>query len=133
MIVAGDAVLAILIILSVVVGGAIVVGKQRFEAVGRLSEDKVVNIPRGLGIRDIAELLMREGVIDQPWTFIGGVIVMKARDELKFGEYQFPKLASLRDVIGTIIEGKVVQHPHYTAGGADLGADRRSGCWKTTF
>lgn len=110
LIVAGNAVFTILIILSVVVGGAIVVGKQRFEAVGPLSEDKVVNIPRGLGIRDIAELLMREGVIDQPWTFIGGVIVMKARDELKFGEYQFPKQASLRDVIGTIIEGKVVQH-----------------------
>jgi UPF0755 protein len=35
---------------------------------------------------------------------------MKARDELKFGEYQFQKQASLRDVIATIIDGKVVQH-----------------------
>ncbi len=42
--------------------------------------------------------------------FVGGVIVLKARDELKFGEYQFAKHASLRDVVDTIIEGKVVQH-----------------------
>src|SRR6201999_1994655 len=30
--------------------------------------------------------------------------------ELKPGEYEFRKNASLRDVIGTIVEGKVVQH-----------------------
>ena len=36
---------------------------------------------------------------------------MKTRgDDLKFGEYQFAKGASLRDVVETIIEGKVVQH-----------------------
>jgi UPF0755 protein len=34
----------------------------------------------------------------------------KTHDELKFGEYQFPRAASLHDVINTIIEGKVVQH-----------------------
>lgn len=110
LVVAGNAVFTILIILSVVIGGAVVVGKQRFEAIGPLPEDRIVNIPRGLGIRDIADLLVREGVIDQPWTFIGGVIVLKARDELKYGEYQFAKQATLRDVIGTIIDGKVVQH-----------------------
>ncbi len=76
----------------------------------RSPQDKVVNIPRGLGIRDIADLLVREGVIDQPWVFIGGVLVLKARDELKYGEYQFTKHASLADVVDTIIEGKVVQH-----------------------
>ena len=99
---------------------------------GPLAEDKIVNIPRGLGIRDIADLLVREGVIDQPWIFIGGVVVLKARDDLKFGEYQFAKQASLRDVIDTIIEGKVVQHQITDPGGADLRADRRSGCWRTT-
>ena len=49
-------------------------------------------------------------MIDQPWVFIGGVLVLKARGDLKYGEYQFAKHASLRDVVDTIIEGKVVQH-----------------------
>jgi UPF0755 protein len=110
LVVAGNAVFTILIVLAVVIGGGLLLGKQRFEAHGPLTEDKIVNIPRGLGIRDIADLLVKEGVIDQPWTFIGGVIVLKAREDLKYGEYQFAKQASLHEVIGTIIDGKVVQH-----------------------
>ncbi|MCQ3941873.1 MAG: endolytic transglycosylase MltG, partial [Alphaproteobacteria bacterium] len=70
----------------------------------------IVNIPRG-GVRDIAELLAREGVISEPWVFIGGALALKARGEdLKFGEYQFASRSSMRDVAETIIEGKVVQH-----------------------
>jgi UPF0755 protein len=38
------------------------------------------------------------------------VVVLKARDSLKFGEYKFPKQASLNEVVTTIIEGNVVQH-----------------------
>jgi UPF0755 protein len=106
----GNAVFTVLVLISVVVGGALFLGKQRFEAPGPLAEDKVVNIPRGLGVKDIAEILQREGAIDQPWVFMGGVIVLKARGELKFGEYQFTKHASLSDVVDTIIENKVVQH-----------------------
>jgi UPF0755 protein len=60
---------------------------------------------------DIADVLQREGVIDNNrWAFIGAVLALKARSEMKPGEYAFQKKASLRDVIGTIVEGKVVQH-----------------------
>ena len=58
-VVAGNAIFTILIVISVAVGGALFVGKQRFEAPGPLDEDKVVNIPRGAGIRDIADILQR--------------------------------------------------------------------------
>ncbi len=52
-----------------------------------------------------------EGVIDNNrWAFIGSVFALKARSELKPGEYAFQKNASLRDVIGIMVEGKVVQH-----------------------
>ena len=109
-VVVGNAIFTLLVVVSIAVGAALYIGKQRFEAPGPLAEDKVVNIPRGLGIRDIADLLQREGVIDQPYVFMGGVIVLKARGELKYGEYQFSKNASLADVVDTIIESKVVQH-----------------------
>ena len=109
-IVVGNAIFTVLIVISIAVGAALFFGKQRFDAAGPLSEDKVVNVPRGLGIRDIADVLQREGVIDQPYIFMGGVIALKARGELKYGEYQFSKHASIADVVDTIIEGKVVQH-----------------------
>ena len=109
-IVIGNAIFTILVVIAIAVGAVLFIGKQRFEAAGPLSEDKVVNIPRGLGIRDISDLLQREGVIDQPYVFMGAVIVLKARGELKYGEYQFTKQSSVADVVDTIVEGKVVQH-----------------------
>lgn len=110
LVIAGNAVITIIIVAAVVLGTIVVVGKQRFEAAGPLQQEKVVNIPRGLGIRDIADLLQREGVIDKPWVFIGSVLALKAREDLKYGEYLFTKQASLRDVVDTLVEGKVVQH-----------------------
>jgi UPF0755 protein len=108
-IIAGNALLTLVFLVTVVGGITFVLGKQRFELPGPLAEDKVVNVPRG-GIRDTADLLMREGVIDQPTLFIAGALLLKAQNELKYGEYRFTRNASLRDVVDTIIEGKVVQH-----------------------
>ncbi len=110
LVIVGNAIFTLLVVASVAVGAALYLGKQRFEAPGPLPEDKMVNIPRGLGIRDIATLLQHEGVIDQPYVFIGGVLVLKARGGLKSGEYKFTEHASLADVVDTIVENKVVQH-----------------------
>src|SRR3954447_16797901 len=110
-VVIGNAIITILIILMIGAGGAYYYGRQMLETPGPLKEDKVVNIPARAGKRDIADALLREGVINvNPWAFIGGVFALKASTELKPGEYEFRKNASLRDVIGTIVEGKVVQH-----------------------
>ena len=117
LVIVGNAIFTLLVIVAVTVGGGLYFGKQRFETPGPLAADKVVNIPRGYGIKDIADLLVREGVVDQPYVFMGGVIVLKARGELKSGEYQFTKHASLADVVDTIIENKVVQHSMTVAEG----------------
>jgi UPF0755 protein len=117
LVIAGNAVFTLLVLIAVLVGGALMLGKQRFEQPGPLQADKVVNIPRGLGTRDIADLLVREGVINQPWVFVGSVVALRARDGLKYGEYQFQKKASIRDVVDTILEGKVVQHTFTVAEG----------------
>ncbi|HYA06248.1 MAG TPA: endolytic transglycosylase MltG [Xanthobacteraceae bacterium] len=110
LVVIGNAIISIFVLLAVVAGVALFIGKERFEQPGPLPQDRVVNIPRGSGVRDIADVLTRDGVIDQPWIFIGGVLVLKAREGLKAGEYQFKAHSSLRDVVATIVEGKVVAH-----------------------
>jgi UPF0755 protein len=111
LVILGNAVFTILILILVVGGGAVMIGKSRLEAPGPLPEDKIVNIPPRSGIVDIADLLTREGVIDvHRFLFIGGVFALKARSDLKAGEYLFPKHASVKDVVETIVEGKVVQH-----------------------
>jgi peptidoglycan lytic transglycosylase G len=110
LVVIGNAVISVFVLAALAAGIALFFGKQRFEAPGPLAADRVVNIPRGSGMRDIADTLSREGVIDQPWLFIGGVLVLKAREDLKAGEYEFKAHSSMRDVVATIVEGKVVAH-----------------------
>jgi len=107
---AGKVLFTLVLLLALAGGVAFVVGKQQFEMAGPLAQEKIVVIPRSSGVRDIADLLEREGVIDQSWLFIGGVIVLKAREDLKFGEYQFAPRVSLREVVDIIVQGKVVQH-----------------------
>ncbi|MGL6060815.1 MAG: endolytic transglycosylase MltG [Bradyrhizobium sp.] len=110
-VVVGNAIFTLLILLMIGAGTAYYYGRQVLESPGPLKEDKVVNIPARAGKRDISDVLQREGVTNvNPWIFIGSVYALKASSDLKPGEYLFQKHASLRDVIGTIVEGKVVQH-----------------------
>ena len=111
LVIIGNAIFTIVLLLALAIGTAAFWGKKQFEKPGPLPADKVVNIPRGYGVKDIADLLVREGVIDQPYVFVAGALVLKAQmGDLKAGEYQFARQATLHDVVETMVEGKVVQH-----------------------
>jgi UPF0755 protein len=111
LVIIGNAVFTLLLLGLIIGGGVAVVGKGRFEAPGPLREDKVVVVPPRSGLMDIADLLKREGVIEEHWLiFIGGVFALNARSDLKAGEYVFAKHASVREVVETIVQGRVVQH-----------------------
>jgi UPF0755 protein len=110
-VIVGNAIITVILIAMIGAGGVYVYGKKMLESPGPLAEDKIVNIPARSKTREIAETLQREKVIDiNPWVFMGAAFALKASSELKPGEYSFQKNASLRDVIGIIVEGKVVQH-----------------------
>jgi UPF0755 protein len=110
LVIAGNAMMTLFLILAFAAGYVLYVGKQRFEAPGPLAQDRIVNIPRGSGLRDISDVLNRNGVIDQPWVFVAGVLLLKAHEGLKAGEYQFKAHASLSDVVTMMSEGKVLVH-----------------------
>jgi UPF0755 protein len=112
LVIAGNAIFTIILLVAIAAGVALSVGKRRFEEPGPLAAEKIINIPRGYGVRDIGELLQREGVLEQQWVFIGTAALLKLRgdQELKFGEYRFAKNVSIREVLDTLTEGKVVQH-----------------------
>jgi UPF0755 protein len=109
-VVAGSAIFTLLLVVLLAGIFGLAIGKQRIEEAGPLNDDRVVNIARGLGVREIADLLERQGVIRDSWTFLAAVMVKGARDDMKAGEYQFPRQASVERVIQTIAEGKVIQH-----------------------
>ena len=128
LVIVGNAIFTLLILL--VIGGG-VGGRVRqacaSRRLGRLQADKVVNIPPRAGLVEIADILQREGVMDEHrLVFVGGVFALKARSELKSGEYLFPKRASVRDVVETHGRRQGRAAPHHGSRGSDLRADRRA-------
>lgn len=89
--------------------GLVVLERQAAEP-GPLPEDKVVLVPRNTGTSEIATLLKREGVIDQPFLFEFYALLNRQRGQLKAGEFQFKAHASVGDAIDTLVEGKAILH-----------------------
>jgi UPF0755 protein len=87
--------------------------KVKFDKPGPLATSTVVVIPRGEGVSAIAERLQRDGVIADRRLFMTSIIYfkyLKGQGTLKAGEYEFPKQATMRQVLDTIVEGKSIEH-----------------------
>ncbi|WP_245545167.1 endolytic transglycosylase MltG [Parvibaculum lavamentivorans] len=85
-------------------------GKYRFEAHGPHEEAVVVLLAPGTGVRAIASLLDREGVISDPMIFLAGVRFHRAEGDLKAGEYRIPAHASMAAIMGILREGRSILH-----------------------
>jgi UPF0755 protein len=109
-VVIGNAVFTLVVLLIIAGGAGLYMGKRKFDAPGPLDRERTVMIARGQGVRDIAEQLRREGIIDQPLLFTIGAFVTRVGDELKAGEYLFEREASMRNVLELLVEGRSIQH-----------------------
>ncbi|GLK72795.1 endolytic transglycosylase MltG [Ancylobacter dichloromethanicus] len=110
LVVAGSMVFTLLVVFIVLGGGALWIGKERYYAPGPLAEDKAVIVPNDYGVMDIAELLLKQGVIDDKWVFVGAALGTRASGKLKAGEYAFAGGASIQQVLSTIVSGKVIEY-----------------------
>lgn len=109
-VIAGNAIFTGLLLLIFAAGATAYLGKHKLEAPGPLDRERSVLVESKKGLREIASLLQREGVIDQTLPFIAGAIVLRATDALKAGEYLFEPGASQLDVLNTMIEGRSIQY-----------------------
>ena len=82
-----------------------------YEKPGPLTVSSTVVIPKGEGRIEIAERLERRGIISNRWVFVAGHLAQswlgnnKGKNfELKAGEYEFKKAASIREVAELIAE-----------------------------
>lgn len=97
-------------LLVVLVAGAFgwIAATHKLREPGPLQADKIVYIPPRSDKLELIAQLQREGVIDAPTLMQFALIAERA--ELKRGEYEFKKNASLREVIDQMIAGRQVQH-----------------------
>lgn len=87
------------------IGGSVFTTYNQFVAEGPLREQKEVVIPKGKGLKQVAALLHKEGVIDSPSIFILGTRASGNAEKLQAGEYSFPRGASAKMVMNILIGG----------------------------
>lgn len=100
--------LVIVIILAITI--PIYVGKNMFVATGPQSNEQVVLINQGAGIREIASILEKQGLIRSADIFVYGVGYQDKARLLKAGEYAIPAHASMKDIMDILVEGKSIEH-----------------------
>ena len=105
-------VLTLLLVIMAVVGALSALLYHQFESAGPLPVSRVVAIPKGEGRIEIATRLERQGIISNRWTFIASYLLRNALSdspvELKAGEYEIKKHASMADVLNTLVQGKSI-------------------------
>jgi peptidoglycan lytic transglycosylase G len=108
----GSAVLTILLVVMLVTAAVGALLYHQYERAGPLSISRVVAIPKGEGRIEIATRLEREGVISNRWTFIAGYLLHNAfsekQAELKAGDYEIKKSASMADVLEILTQGHAI-------------------------
>jgi len=85
----------------------------QFDRPGPLKVAQTVSIPKGEGRIQIARRLEEEGIISSRYAFVAGYLMRsgwrtKPGMDLKAGEYEIKKSASMSDVLDILVEGKSV-------------------------
>jgi len=108
----GSGVLTVLLVIMLAVAGIGALLYHQFERPGPLNVARVIAIPRGEGRIEIATRLEDEGVISNRWTFIASYLLQNAfgkkMGDLKAGEYEFKKSASMADVLEILTQGRAI-------------------------
>jgi UPF0755 protein len=109
-IIIGNTIFTGLLLLILAIGAVIYFGEKKLVAPGPLDRDRNVVIQSRKGVRDIADTLKREGVIDQTLPFIAAAVILRVTDEMKAGEYLFEAHSSVASVLKTMVEGRSIQY-----------------------
>jgi UPF0755 protein len=105
-----NAMMSFLVIGSIGVGALFYYGKLQFDKSGLLGYSTVFVIPKGEGVTAIAERLEREGIITDRRIFVFSAYYFAVQGDLKAGEYEIRKHASMRGVLDKLVEGRAVLH-----------------------
>ena len=102
----------VVLVVMLAAGGVMALLYHQFETSGPLAVSRVVTVPRGEGRIEIATRLEREGAISNRWAFIINYMLRSALGpkplELKAGDYEIKKNASMAEIMETLTQGRGV-------------------------
>jgi len=79
-----------------------------FNRPAELQSDRVLIIPKGSGLNEIASLLRDNGIIKNKYPFILGAKIFGLSGRLKAGEYEFSKIVKPAAVLETLTAGRTL-------------------------
>ncbi len=97
--------LTILIVALALLFGAIVWGQRQYSAPGPLAAPLVMEVERGEGLASVAAKLEASGAIKRDSMFRIAARYTKQDQGLKFGEYEIPPGASMKDILALLNRG----------------------------
>src|SRR5215467_14483710 len=102
--------LTALAVLLVVAGGLAFYVQHEWHTPGSVAEGGIVEIPHGLGTREIVGLLHERKVIRNSNTALAYLFYSGTRHKLQAGEYLFDEPMTIPEVIAKLTSGAVVLH-----------------------
>src|SRR6185312_1638782 len=103
--------LLILLLLGMLVAAGLALYTRReWHAVGNPAEGGFVEIPHGLGAREVVRLLEEKNVSTDRYSAFAYLFYKGARHKLQAGEYQFDRPLTMKEVLDKIISGAVYLH-----------------------
>ncbi|HEV7718536.1 MAG TPA: endolytic transglycosylase MltG [Arsenicitalea sp.] len=103
-----NAMLTLLVLGMLVVGGVFLYGAHSFYAPGPIKADTNFLVERGSGVTQISQGLENQGLISNRLIFQLGSWALKKKGAIKAGEYRLTANSSMADVLNEITEGKPI-------------------------
>jgi UPF0755 protein len=90
--------------------GSILYVRQDWRSVGEPVEGGTLDIPHGLGTREIVGLLQEKKVVRNSLVTLAYIFYSGNRNKLQAGEYAFDRPMTIPEVVGKLASGAVVLH-----------------------
>src|SRR5437762_5894643 len=98
-----------LFLLAVVAGLGLYV-RRELHVPGSPAEGLIIEIPRGLGAREVVGLLKEKNVIHNPYVALTYIFLGGTRHRLQAGEYLFDHPQTIPEVVNKLVSGQVYLH-----------------------
>lgn len=98
----------IFIIILLFTGGGVVYYKNLISPLDLNGEEKIVEIPQGYSVKNISQLLQREGIIKKGLAFEIAVRLEDLQSQLQSGRYLLSPSMSTKEVLFKIADGQVI-------------------------
>ncbi|WP_409361762.1 endolytic transglycosylase MltG [Bartonella heixiaziensis] len=110
LVILGHFFLMLIVVIVLAISIPLYIGKSIFEGKGISEKEQVILISPGTGIREIALLLEKRGLVRSSDVFVYGVAYHQKTTHLKAGEYLIPAHASMQDIMDILVKGKSIEY-----------------------